>query len=144
MSDVELEAAEVLRRYKSAVRAKDVERMLALYDDDVRIFDAFGLWAIQGAPAWRQAVEQWFGSLGHDTVEVDLADLRTDGGTDLAVVSAIVTFAAVSAQGERLRSMQNRFTWSLARRGGVLKIFHEHSSAPISLDDGKAILQRDP
>jgi uncharacterized protein (TIGR02246 family) len=144
MGDIEDQIATVLSRYRMAVFEKDVDGMIALYADDVRVFDAWGVWKYEGASAWREAVEKWFGSLQDETIEVGLEEVRTAGGSDLAVVSAIATFSAVSAKGEELRSMQNRVTWSLARREGAWKIVHEHTSAPIGFEDLKAILQRQP
>lgn len=58
----------------------------------------------------------------------------------MAFGNAGVTFAAVSEQGERLRSMTNRLTVHLARRGDAWKIVHEHSSLPIDMETGTAIL----
>jgi uncharacterized protein (TIGR02246 family) len=144
MCDTEDRAANVLSRYRAAILKKDVDGMMALYADDVRVFDTWGMWSYEGAAAWRQAVEQWFGSLRDETVKVSLENVRIDGGSDLAVVSAVATYAAVSAKGEELRSMQNRVTWSLARRKNAWKIVHEHTSAPIGFKDLKAILRRQP
>ena len=40
--------------------------------------------------------------------------------------------------------MQNRISWVLRTSGHVLRIVHEHTSAPIGFTDMKAMLQRDP
>ena len=61
----------------------------------------------------------------------------------MAAVSAIVTYAALSAQGEPLRAMENRLTWVLRTTGHVLRVVHEHTSVPISFDEAKPILQRE-
>ena len=39
--------------------------------------------------------------------------------------------------------MQNRISWVLKTSGHVLRIVHEHTSAPIGFEDTKAILERD-
>ena len=62
----------------------------------------------------------------------------------IAITSAIVTYASLSAEGEELRSMQNRITWGLRTTGHVLRIVHEHTSAPVGFEDMKAILHRPP
>jgi hypothetical protein len=62
----------------------------------------------------------------------------------MAMTSSIVTYANLSAQGEEVRSMQNRITWGLRTTGHVLRIVHEHTSAPVGFEDMKAILQRRP
>ncbi len=142
MNDSKDKAANVLDRYRAAVFDKDVEGMLALYADNVRVFDAWNVWEYDGAPAWRLIIEQWFGSLQDEAVEVGMADVRTDEGSDLAFISAVVTYTAVSEKGVALRSMQNRLTWALMRREGTWRIVHEHTSAPIGFEDLKAIIHR--
>ena len=115
---------------------------MRLYHPAVRVFDTWGVWLYDGAPAWRIAVEGWFASLGSERVRASFAEVQTSAEHGLAVVSAIVTYAAESAQGEVLRSMQNRLTWVLRESGHVFRIAHEHTSAPIGFEDAKAILAR--
>jgi len=142
LSDIEKSIARVLESYKAAVYAKDVDAFMRLYDPGVRVFDAWGVWSYEGADAWRRAVEGWFKSLGTEKVKVTFDAVNTSEGRESAVVSAVVSYAGVSAQGEALRSMQNRLTWALRVSGHVLRIAHEHTSAPIGFEDQKAILQR--
>lgn len=144
MDDTEKSVARVLDIYKSAVFAKDVEAFMRLYDPRVRVFDAWGVWSYEGAEAWQRAIEGWFTSLGSERVKVVFDEVQTSTGRELTVLSAVVTYAGVSAQGEPLRSMQNRLTWALRTSGHVLRIVHEHTSAPIGFEDSKAILQRSP
>jgi len=136
--------ARVLEGYESAVHAKDVDALMRLYDPAVRVFDAWGVWSHEGAAAWRVAVEGWFASLGSERVKVRFDDVRSAGGPELAMVTAIVTYAGFAASGEALRSMQNRITWVLRTTGHVPRIVHEHTSAPIGFEDQKAILARAP
>jgi ketosteroid isomerase-like protein len=143
MNDMEKPIANVLKSYASAVLSKDVKTFMHLYDLNVRVFDAWGVWLYDGAAAWQVAVEGWFTSLGTESVKVTFADVRSLGGPDLAMVSAIVTYAGVSADGQPLRAMQNRITWVLRTSGHNLRIVHEHTSAPIDFDESKAILKRD-
>ena len=144
MDDTEKSVARVLDIYKSTVFAKDVEAFMRLYDPRVRVFDAWGVWSYEGAEAWQRAIEGWFTSLGSERVKVVFDEVQTSTGRELTVLSAVVTYAGVSAQGEPLRSMQNRLTWALRTSGHVLRIVHEHTSAPIGFEDSKAILQRSP
>ena len=69
-------------------------------------------------------------------------DVQIVDGSGLAAMSAIVTYAATSAQGQAVRAMQNRMSWVLKTSGHVLRIVHEHTSAPIGFEDAKAILER--
>lgn len=135
--------ARVLDSYQSAVLAKDVEAFMRLYDPSVRVFDAWGVWSYEGATKWRTAIQGWFTSLGTERVEVSFDDVRISAGRELAIVSAVVTYAGLSAEGDPLRAMQNRLTWALRTTGHVWRIVHEHTSAPIGFDDSKAILRRE-
>jgi len=143
MSELDKDIARILGVYESAVFKKDVEALMRLYDPDVRVFDAWGVWSYEGAEAWQRAVEGWFTSLGTERVKVTFADVQAFVGKDMASVSAIVSYAGVSAEGQPLRAMHNRITWVLRTTGHVPRIVHEHTSAPIGFEDSKAILVRD-
>jgi ketosteroid isomerase-like protein len=88
-------------------------------------------------------VGEWFGSLPDDeTVAVSFDEVRSQPGEDVAAVSAFTKFAAVSPDGQELRSMNNRLTWVLRKDAdGAWRIAHEHTSAPAG-DGGKVQLRR--
>jgi ketosteroid isomerase-like protein len=142
MSDVEKQVHRVIDVYRAAVLARDVEAFMRLYHPTVRVFDTWGVWLYPDASSWRTAVEGWFTSLGNEKVRASFSEVQITAEQPLAMVSAIVTYAAESARGEQLRSMQNRITWVLRETGHVLRIVHEHTSAPIGFEDFKAILTR--
>jgi ketosteroid isomerase-like protein len=146
MSDIDKPIARILDTYKSAVLAKNVETFMHLYDPKVRVFDAWGVWSYEGAAAWRIAVEGWFTSLGSDKVKVTFDEVQIAGGAEMASLSAIVTYAALPASGEGQahKTLHNRLSWVLRTSGHVMRIAHEHTSAPIGFEDMKAILQRVP
>ena len=142
MSDVEKQIHRIIGSYEAAVFARDVEAFMRLYHPAVRVFDAWGIWQYGDAPSWQRAVEGWFTSLGSERVRVSFSEVQTTAEQALATVSAIVTYAAESAQGKPTRSMENRITWVLRETGHVFRIVHEHTSAPIGFEDSKAILAR--
>lgn len=142
MSDLDKDIDRILDTYASAVFKKDVATLMHLYDPNVRVFDAWGVWSYEGSEAWRRAVEAWFTSLGTERVKVTFDDVRAAAGKDMASVSAMVTYAGQSPDGQPLREMQNRVSWVLRTIGHVLRIVHEHTSAPIGFEDMKAILTR--
>jgi ketosteroid isomerase-like protein len=134
--------AGVLERYAAAARAKDVDAFLALYADEVRTFDLWERWSYDGLAELRPMVEEWFGSLGDELVAVEFDEVREQTGDELAFVSAFTTFRGLSAEGEELRSMNNRLTWVLRKDGAdEWKIVHEHTSAPVGAE-GKVSLRR--
>ena len=145
MSEIAAIVSELQQAYCRAVYNKDVEAFLPLYDPDVRLFDAWGVWQYEGATTWRNAVESWFSSLGDECVEVTFEDTRADGTPEYGLASATVTYAAVSITGEKLRCMQNRLTWGLRQHGQAAVILHKHTSAPIGEGNtAKAALDSGP
>ena len=134
---------QLLEEYAESVRAKDVDRFVALYDDAVRVFDMWGRWSYDGVAAWREMAVEWFGSLGSEQVAVEFEEVQTMVGDDVAVANAFVTFRGLSAEGDELRAMHNRLTWALRKQpDGTWKVVHEHSSAPADFETGKVQLQR--
>ncbi|HEU5362169.1 MAG TPA: nuclear transport factor 2 family protein [Gaiellaceae bacterium] len=123
---------ELLDRYTAAVGAKDVGAFVALYADDVVVFDMWGVPAYRGRAAWRATVEEWFSSLGDESVGVTFRDLETRG----PLAHMLVRYAGLSPAGEELRALTNRMTW-VVEEG---KVVHEHSSAPADPETGKVIL----
>ena len=132
---------EVLTAYKAAVQAKDVEAFVALYDENVRIFDLWGEWVYEGTQVWREMAAGWFSSVGNDTIRVEMDAVKTVHSGDIAVTHAFVTYKGVSTEGAVLRAMQDRHSWVFKREDGSWKIVHEHSSAPVNLETMKVILQ---
>src|SRR5262249_3922498 len=116
---------------------------VALYDEDVRVFDMWGRWSYDGAAAWREMVTDWFRSLGSDQVAVEFDEVHTVVGDEVVVADAFITYKGLSAEGEELRAMNNRLTWAVRKRsGGTWKVVHEHSSAPVDIETGKVQLHR--
>jgi uncharacterized protein (TIGR02246 family) len=130
---------QALDSYAAAVHAKDVDAFTALYDDNVHIYDSWGRWQYKGIDAWRSMAGEWFSSLGDERVQVEFNDVQSVAGEDVAFGHAAVTFAGISAEGERLRAMTNRFTMCLEKKNDGWKISHEHSSLPIDMETGKGI-----
>ncbi len=116
---------------------------MRLYDPKVRVFDTWGVWVHEGAPAWRVAVEGWFSSLVDEVCIVRFDDVRITSGDGVAAMSAVVTYTAVGPDGKDLRSLQNRISWVLKTSGHVLRVIHEHTSAPVGFEDHKAIFLRE-
>lgn len=136
MNELEKQVQKVFEGYKAAVFEKDVDAFLSHYTEDIHIFDLWEKWSYEGIQAWRGMVTGWFGSLGDEKVVVDFDDVQITGLDNLAIAHAYITYKALSANGQELRSMNNRLTLALKRTNGGWKIFHQHSSAPI---DGKTL-----
>jgi len=131
-----------LATYVEAVRVKNVDAFAALYDQDVHVFDMWGIWSLHGLTAWRDMATGWFSSLGDELVVVTSANENSTVDGDLAIGHAVLTYTAVAPDGTKLRSLSNRATMALRKTGDSWKIFHEHTSAPIDHQSLQAILRR--
>jgi ketosteroid isomerase-like protein len=132
----------LLESYKAAVLAKDVEAFLAIYDDDLHVFDMWGKWSLRGLDLWRGLIDEWFSSLGDEHVVVSFDEAASTQIGGLVVGHAILKYTALSAEGREIRSLDNRMTVAARETHESWKIFHEHTSAPIDPASAKAILQR--
>ncbi len=120
----------VADRYAAAVLERNVDEFMRNYAQEVRVFDTWRRAAYEGASEWRKMADDWFGSLGTDTVIVTFEELHVTGTLELAMATALVGYEGRSAEGDKLKAMQNRLTWVLARTGDTYKIIHEHTSVP--------------
>ena len=142
MQNLDTAVAQPLHAYTAAVRARDADAFMALYDAKAWVFDTWGIWSYESADARRDTIVNWFASLGTEYVVVTFDDVRIQGGPELMLASAFGTFTGYSAEGETLRSMQNRFTWAIQSDDAGMKVIHEHTSVPISFADTTAIFHR--
>lgn len=139
MSDEQNPVTQAMDAYAAAVDAKDLDAFVAIYDDDIHVYDSWGQWQYTGIGAWREMAAGWFHSLGDEHVQVEFKDVQSAVGDSVAFGHAAVTFTAISAEGKRLRAITNRLTMSLEKKNGAWKIAHEHTSLPIDLETGNGI-----
>lgn len=142
MSDLQ-DIKDMLDQYRTAVYDKNVDSFVALYDDEVTVFDMWGRWVYRGIADWRNMATEWFGSLGGDLSSPEFHDVQIITGEGMAAAHAFLTYKGLSAEGKEQRSMDNRITWVLRKdQGGAWKVIHEHSSAPADFETGKVTLRR--
>jgi uncharacterized protein (TIGR02246 family) len=132
---------QLLADYAAAVLAKDVEAFVALYADDVQIFELWANWTHDLA-SWREMAKGWFAFLGEERSVVEAADVRVRCAGDMAMLTAALTYRAVDPSGKELRSLDNRLSWVLREVGGRWQVVHEHTSVPIAHEDAKGIFKR--
>ena len=135
------EVQDVFKNYEDAVNEKDVEKFLLGYAPDVHLFDCWGKWEHNGIEQWKGAVMEWFSGVEEEGVQLraELTNEVVKENEGLAHVHGAIKFAGLDEEGKELRSVTNRFSFMLEKVDGSWQITHEHSSLPISTEDGKAI-----
>jgi ketosteroid isomerase-like protein len=142
MSQITDPVHDALARYSAAAYDKDVEAFVALYTDDLHVFDMWNSWELRGLDAWRNMATGWFSSLGSERVVVKCSDVVSSVMGEMALGHATLTFTAVSVEGKELRSLDNRITIALRRVRNGWKIFHEHTSGPIDHKTMSGVIKR--
>jgi uncharacterized protein (TIGR02246 family) len=141
MSNADSPVRQCLAAYQAAVLVKDVEAFMAIYAVDARIFELWGCWEHDIA-SWREMARGWFAFLGDQRSVVEAHEIRTQVSGDMALLTASLTYHAIDADGQALRSLDNRLSWVLREQAGRWLVVHEHTSVPLAHEDGKGILKR--
>lgn len=118
--------------YKQSAWDKDTESMIALYHDNVVIFDMWNQGYQTGLTEWSNAIKDWLGSLGDEKVNVIFEMTEIHEGNDVGFRSALITYQAISTSNTILRSMKNRVTLGFIKQNDTWKVIHQHTSAPIN------------
>lgn len=131
-----------IENYKKAVYTKNVDEFVSLYDENILIFDLWMPWMSQGMAPLRESTQEWFSSLINERVLVDFEIVHSQETATMSFLSAFVTFAATTLEGQMIRSMQNRLTWILEFKQSQWKITHQHTSAPVDFSNMKVSFKR--
>jgi uncharacterized protein (TIGR02246 family) len=122
----------VIDRYVEAVKASDADALLALYADDVHVFDLMLPFERQGIESGREMIEAWLNEGGEQDCSIE--DLHVIEEGDLAVARASIRYGYSGEDGTK-HTMWNRATWTFRRIDGDWKIVGEHTSVPLSEPD---------
>jgi uncharacterized protein (TIGR02246 family) len=136
------EVVSLYQTYRNAIFKKDVDAFVAIFDEKIRVFDMWEQWSYEGLDAWRAMVKGWFESLGTNRDVVSFDDVQIEASGEIATLTAIAKFTAISEKGEELRYLQNRLTWVARKKEGVWKIIHQHTSGPIDFKTMNVIFTR--
>ena len=126
--------------YKNSAWEKDAKAMADLYSDEAILFDMWDDGYISDASKWAAVIENWLGSLGDEKVKVDFEMINIHQSGDVGFANALIQFQAIAKDDSVLRTMKNRITIGCAKFGDSWKVMHQHTSAPVSSNGLKAIL----
>ena len=121
---------ELVESWARAVRAKDLDGILANHSTDMLMFDVPPPLQSKGIEAYKKTWELFF-SWFNDPVVFDIKDMNIIAGTDVAFVAALMRCAGTEKNGERIE-LEFRLTIGLRRIGDQWIVLHEHHSIPAS------------
>jgi uncharacterized protein (TIGR02246 family) len=138
----ELEIRAVIDALAAAVRARDVDAMLTHCAAEVVVFDMVPPLAHEGTEAirrvWTSALAALEGPAEYETQQVDIV-----AHGDVAFSRALTRFGGTTRDGARTASWL-RSTLGFCRIDGRWRLVHQHVSAPLDMETGRALLDLKP
>jgi ketosteroid isomerase-like protein len=135
---VRAEVMTVLDRRLDAMRAKDIDRAMAVYSPDIVYFDIVPPHQFVGAEAVRRNFLRWFAEYQGD-IELDTQDLHIAVDGDVAFAHMLHPDSGTRRSGQNL-TVVVRSTVCLRRTASQWLITHEHISFPMNLENWSAIV----
>lgn len=118
----------LVERWAAAVRAKDIDAILAHHSPDVSMFDVPPPLESKGLEAYRKTWDLFF-AWSDDPVIFDIERMDITAGSDVAFVAALMRCTGTEKNGERV-GLEFRLTIGLRKIDGQWTILHEHHSVP--------------
>jgi ketosteroid isomerase-like protein len=132
------EVMTVLDDRLDAMRAKDIDRAMAVYSPDIVYFDIVPPHQFVGADAVRRNFLRWFAEYQGD-IELDTQDLHIAVDGDVAFAHMLHPDSGTRRGGQDL-TVVVRSTVCLHRAADRWLITHEHVSFPMNLENWSAIV----
>jgi uncharacterized protein (TIGR02246 family) len=130
--DAQIQIRESMDALGQALRAKDVNALMAHYAPDIVTFDVRPPLQIQGADAYRKNFETWFASV-QGPIDYEIRDRRITMGDDVAFAHYLVHVTSTRTTGEKA-DYSVRVTSGFEKRNGRWMVTHEHVSLPFEGD----------
>lgn len=138
----ELAIRQLHETFEQATAAKDLDRIMAQYADDVVAFDAVGALQFKGVPEYRAHWQRCFEFCqGEGFFETH--ELHVDVSGDMACSRMLTHCGGPNAEGE-MQAAWMRGTRVWARRDGEWKVIHEHFSMPFDMQTGQVCMDQAP
>jgi uncharacterized protein (TIGR02246 family) len=118
----------LIENWAKAVRAENLEGILADHSPDILMFDLPRPTQSRGIDAYRKTWPPLFAWL-RGSGAFDLSDIDVTAGDDVAFVTALIHCRGTEANGEKTQ-LEVRLTVGLRKIGGRWVVTHEHHSEP--------------
>jgi uncharacterized protein (TIGR02246 family) len=124
----EAEIRNLIENWARAVRAKDLDGILAHHSPEMLMFDVPPPIQSKGIEAYRKTWDVFF-SWFQDSGVFDIEEMEITAGEDVAFVTALMRCGGTDVNGEKVE-LQFRLTIGLCKLKGRWTIMHEHHSIP--------------
>ena len=138
MASTESEVRALLDSQSAAMRAKDIDRLMALYFPDVVYFDVAPPLQYAGSAALRERFLRWFDGF-QGPIDMELRDLNIRASGDIACAYWFSRARGTLKNGREV-GIWVRASNCCQRSGDTWLITHEHVSIPVDLASGNVAM----
>jgi uncharacterized protein (TIGR02246 family) len=136
VASTESEVRALLDRWSDAIRAKDIERLMALYAPDIVYFDVVPPLHYTGSAALRRNFLRWFDAWQSE-IGQEIRDLTVAASGEIAVAHLLIRASGTLKNGHEV-GYWVRATVCCQRADQRWVITHEHISLPVDVASGRA------
>jgi uncharacterized protein (TIGR02246 family) len=119
----------LIEDWAAAVRAKDINGVVAHHTDDVVMYDVPPPTVLRGISAYRETWPPFFEALTEGEAAFDIVELQITAGETVAFASALLRCGSKEELAQD-PAPRLRLTIGLRKADGAWKIAHEHHSFP--------------
>jgi uncharacterized protein (TIGR02246 family) len=138
----ETEIRDLIDRWAEAIRAKDVNALMAYYAPEILAFDLLPPLQYKGVDAIRNRASEWIFSF-RGAIDFEVRDLTITTGDEVAFCHSLNGARGTGKDGTKI-DMWWRSTNGFRKIDGQWLITHGHSSEPFDMQTGKALLDLKP
>jgi uncharacterized protein (TIGR02246 family) len=138
----EAQVRQLIDNWVVALRARDVNGMMAVYSPDVLVFAATPPLDFTGAEEYRAQWERMFSSI-QGPVGCEIRDLKITARDDIAFSHSLNRLSGKMKDGDG-KFPWVRITLCFRKVGGTWMVTHEHASVPFDPESGNASLDLEP
>jgi ketosteroid isomerase-like protein len=131
-----------LDHWRKAVTAKDIDRVMELYTDDVVAYDVVPPLQYVGKAAYRGDYQQFFSQYESD-LHVETRDVHVGASGEFGYATGLQIISGMLKHGQK-SGIWIRFTSLYRKVNGKWLDFHDHVSVPADIESGKAMLELKP
>jgi ketosteroid isomerase-like protein len=132
----------LMDEWTEAIRARDLDKLMAHYAPDVMVFDLTQALSYVGAARYRENIAGWF-SAWQGPIHCERRDLAITAGDDVAFSSSLTHNSGIGPGGEKI-DFWVRVTVGFRKIDNQWKVTHEHVSMPFDMETGKASINLQP
>jgi uncharacterized protein (TIGR02246 family) len=125
----EIAIRRVIEDWASAVRARDINGVIAHHTDDVLMYDVPPPTAVRGTSAYRETWPPFFKALAEGGAAFDIVELQITAGDTVGFATALLRCGSKEVLAKD-PARRLRLTIGLRKVNGAWNIAHEHHSFP--------------